>query len=782
VITRPLRIRAAALAAVTLVGLPAVLDPVPAAEPGSPGGTTEHTVDGLVDDWRGRPTMVPGTASYDGGEWSFTDYPYDDIGTGSFAYPEDRGRYGDNAADPVVVHVAVDADAVHYLVRLSTLIAPDTTVVALAVDTDGDEATGGGMWPHGAKAATPGWDIVVTAWGTGGDVTFADGRPPVTIEVAANTVENVIELAVPRAVADPASGTGVWRHRGGAGVWDVAAGTWAEVAPPATTTEPAPEGSPSGKASPDHPNVFNLLFRSRVHDGGTPATDENDDSGAFQARRQGQALASGDLDPFFRDVDFSAMATGATIAPEEPPGDVHITRVYESAGSPNAFFEGRYPSRSFEGMDIDGTIYNGRYQPYRLFVPATYRADPQPAPLLPLLHGWGGDHKGFNPASNAFWNDVVRPNRALVAKVLGAGNRVWYEHLGELDVLQVIEDVKANYAIDDDRVYLGGVSMGGLGTVKIAEAHPDLFAGIFPSVPPMSDRAAGYAVPAANDWDLVEHADSLRNVPVLNSTGTYDALVPAGIDSDRFCNRLMQLGYEHDCWRDISAAGTHRGYDVDRAPQLAHMLANHRRVVDPARVTYEVHPVWLQQAVEKGIDDVLTYDRAYWASGITYRPGLLPVPVDCRVAPDAGTCFGQLDVRTFGRGEGDPVATPIEDDPSPTLIRRGLSLSPGEPIPARNHFEGRFANLASVDLDLARMGLTLRPGQTLTAELSNAGVVSGAIDLGLVRTGASPGCTVTLDGVPVVTTDDGRRLVAHLTLTGAGHQLVAACLPGGGRR
>ena len=721
--------------------------------------------------------MVPGTASYSAGEWSFSDYPYDDLGTGSFVYPADRSRYGDNAADPVVLQVAADDDAVHYLVRLSTLIAQDTTVLALAIDIDGDETTGGGEWPHGAKATTPGWEFVVTAWGTGGDVTFANGATAVSIEVAANTVENVIEFAVPRSVADPASGSGVWRHRGGAGVWDAQNATWAEVGPPASPTAPAPEGQPSGKASPDHPNIFNLLFRNRIHDGGTPATDENDDSGAFQARRQGQALVSGDLSPFFRDVDFGLMAGGATIAPEEPPGDVHITRVYASAGFPNAFFEGRHPSRSLEGMDIDGTIYNGRYQPYRLFVPASYRANPEPAPLLPLLHGWGGDHKGFNPASNAFWDDVVRPNRALVAKVLGAGNRVWYEHLGELDVLQVIEDVKANYAIDDDRVYLGGVSMGGLGTVKIAEAHPDLFAGIFPSVPPMSDRATGYVVPAANDWDLVEHAESLRNIPVLNSAGTYDALVPAGVDSDRFCNRLAQLGYHHDCWRDISPSGTHRGYDVDRAPQLVEMLAHHRRVNDPAHVSYEVHPIWVQQAQEKGIDHVLTYDRAYWATGITLRPGLLPVPVDCRVAPDAGTCFGQLDVRTYGRGEGDPIGTPIEDDPEPTLIRRGLRLSPGDPVPARNHFDASFANLGAVDLDLDRMGLTLRPGTTLTAQLSNRGGLPLSIDLGLARNGATPGCSATLDGLPVATTEDGSRLIAHLNLTLGNQQFVASCSP-----
>src|SRR4051812_27162629 len=82
-------------------------------------------VDGQVDDWAGQPTFIPGTANYDSGVWSSTDYPSDERGAGAFPYPAapadpaDPGpRYGGNAADPVIVQVEQGFNSVQYLIRL----------------------------------------------------------------------------------------------------------------------------------------------------------------------------------------------------------------------------------------------------------------------------------------------------------------------------------------------------------------------------------------------------------------------------------------------------------------------------------------------------------------------------------------------------------------------------------------------------------------------------------------------------------------------------------------
>ena len=739
------------------------------------------TIDGDRSDWPSETNGIPGTATFGEGAWTFTDYVYDDKGTGAFTYPL-PAETGANSADIAVLHVKPGPEAVQYLVELNTLIVEDSTVIALAVDTDHNESTGGGEWPLNAKLSSPGWEHVVTVWGSGGVVNLSDGRS-FPVPVATSVENNLIEFEVPYSVADPGHGT--WRYRGASGVWDRAAGTWAEVQPAdstATATDRvSPSTTPRGKSSASHPNAFNLLFRNVGWDGGTDATDETS-SGDFQSAKQAAALASGDITAFARDVDFGALIDGQQGEPPQPTGDAQFTRIYASAAFPNALPEG--VSRGENAPT--GSIYNGRYQPYIVFVPATYWDRlPGPAPMFPLLHGWMGNHRGFNPSDNSFWNEVVRAHGAVVAKTLGRGQEVWYEHLGELDTLEVIADVQRRYTIDSDRIYLGGTSMGGLGTIKVASQHPDLFAGVFPSVPPMGDRAQGYALPQNNDWDLVHVTDSFRNLPVRNFTGTYDPLVPAGVDSERFCDRLAALTYDHDCWRDISSGGTHRGFENDRARQIEQLLSEHRRVVDPARVTYASHPVFRRQAAAVGIDHLLRYDRAYWLSGISYpappddagchvaqcvsSPGVPNYPVDPGVARRLalGEEISLIDVRSWGTGAGDPVATPIEDDPSPTLIRRGLVLEAGPTVTARNAFDLRAENVNGFDLDLARMGLTL--GAPLTARVSG----NGPLNLGLI--GPSGACAATLNGSAVEAERAGDRVVLELTLTATAAELVVTC-------
>lgn len=735
------------------------------------GGTEgARAVDGLPTGWEGQATMVPGTARYDAEEWAYTDYVYDDGGAGGdFAYPEDAERYGANAADVALLRVEADGGAVHHLVELNTLLVPDSTVVALAVDTDLDETTGGGDWPLGADITSAGWEFVVTVWGTDGELTFADGTTH-SIPVAASTETNTIEFAIPTPIAD--RGTGAWRYRGAAGVWDPDAGTWAEVvaSDPAGSTADQPTG---GDGSTNQPDAFNLLFRNRAYDGGTAATDENDSSG-FQSERQSEALASGDIGPFTRTVHFGLLASGATAAPEPPPGDVHTTRIYAPEDFPNARPEGV----SDDGAT--GSLYNGRFQPYRLFVPGSYRQDPTPAPLIPMLHGWTGNHRGFNPSDDAFWNDVVRANRALVPKPLGRGEEIWYEHLGELDVLGVMDDVARHYAVDPDRIYLGGTSMGGLGTIKIASSHPDLFAGIFPSVPPMSDRAQGYVLPQNNDWDLVDVADSLRNVPVRNFTGTYDALVPAGYDSKRFCDRLEELVYDHICWRDVSSDGTHQSYHDDFAADVLALMEDHpQRVEDPARVTYASHPAFRRHAADAGVADLLPYDHAYWVRGIEWPEppadeltrGTVPDwPTDPGTPRKLveGDGVSSLDVRTYGLGVGEPVPHEVPDDDSPTIVRRGTTLESGPEVSPENAFDLEVTRVLGLTLELDRMGLSL--DAPLTGDLSG----DGSFRLELTPAPAD-GCSATFGGEPVSVESRNGSLMVDLELAPEATELRVDC-------
>ncbi|HAN87448.1 MAG TPA: hypothetical protein DCQ13_07360 [Firmicutes bacterium] len=48
------------------------------------------------------------------------------------------------------------------------------------------------------------------------------------------------------------------------------------------------------------------------------------------------------------------------------------------------------------------------------------------------------------------------------------------------DLYELLKEIKSGYDIDEDRVYLTGLSMGGHGTWVFAVQHPDEFAAIVP--------------------------------------------------------------------------------------------------------------------------------------------------------------------------------------------------------------------------------------------------------------------------------------------------------------
>jgi predicted peptidase len=155
------------------------------------------------------------------------------------------------------------------------------------------------------------------------------------------------------------------------------------------------------------------------------------------------------------------------------------------------------------------------YMPYRLLKPKPYDAAKK-YPLVVFLHGWGergSDNRsqfsnwGLFPNEaarrkypcfvvlpqcprNSFWfswaEDAAK--RAEVEKNFPTSFwRVWAEgnqkeRLAGPNqvVLNIIAELVCDFSIDADRIYIGGISMGGIGTWDLITAKPDLFAAAFP--------------------------------------------------------------------------------------------------------------------------------------------------------------------------------------------------------------------------------------------------------------------------------------------------------------
>lgn len=165
-------------------------------------------------------------------------------------------------------------------------------------------------------------------------------------------------------------------------------------------------------------------------------------------------------------------------------------------------------------------------QGYAVYVPPDY--DPtRRYPLLLALHGGSSNGNLFAALTlgvripydeyRDFWAVVHRPRvepQWIVAAPNGFGNSMW-RYMGERDVLDVLDDVRARYAVDDDRIVLHGLSNGGLGSFNIGTRHAWRFAAVVPlaGAPGWVHYVGGH--PGQNDlrvlepisaWSLIENA------------------------------------------------------------------------------------------------------------------------------------------------------------------------------------------------------------------------------------------------------------------------------------
>ena len=180
----------------------------------------------------------------------------------------------------------------------------------------------------------------------------------------------------------------------------------------------------------------------------------------------------------------------------------------------------------------------GETIPYALFVPSTYNPD-NAAPLLVSLHGLGRSYDWLMGYHGLL--DQAELHGYIVVTPLGYVRRGWYgsravedeedASRSEQDVLNVMQLVRDEFAIDDNRIYLWGHSMGGAGTYHIAAKHPDLFAGL------------GVAAPAPEqDAPIEDTLQKIKHLPILVLQGDEDGLV---VLTRRWVEKMQELGMQH---------------------------------------------------------------------------------------------------------------------------------------------------------------------------------------------------------------------------------------------
>src|SRR4029077_1896223 len=188
--------------------------------------------------------------------------------------------------------------------------------------------------------------------------------------------------------------------------------------------------------------------------------------------------------------------------------------------------------------------------PYTLFVPSTY--DPRkPSPLVVDLHGlnitplqqmlFDGTTDfaerygfivlapmGFNVSS--WWGSRTGAPVATAAVKPGSDVRYSNTELAEIDTMALLKSIREQYAVDSDRIYLMGHSMGGAGTYYLGGKYNDIWAGLAPI-----SGAGGIADGTAERY---------KSLPTLIMHGAKDSIVPPA-NSRRAVAALQSVGAPH---------------------------------------------------------------------------------------------------------------------------------------------------------------------------------------------------------------------------------------------
>lgn len=138
--------------------------------------------------------------------------------------------------------------------------------------------------------------------------------------------------------------------------------------------------------------------------------------------------------------------------------------------------QGRAPWTTQTGLVVRGFVsrLDETVQPYGLVVPTSFRPrSPDRHRCDVWLHG-RGETVGEVRFLDQRMRDAGRfaPADTFVLHPYGRYSNA-FKFAGEVDVLEALEHVQANYPIDDDRIAIRGFSMGGAGCWQMAVHFPD---------------------------------------------------------------------------------------------------------------------------------------------------------------------------------------------------------------------------------------------------------------------------------------------------------------------
>jgi len=274
-------------------------------------------------------------------------------------------------------------------------------------------------------------------------------------------------------------------------------------------------------------------------------------------------------------------------------------------------------------------------QPYSVYIPENFD-ESKSYPLVVFLHGaWSnhrlgmrrlfgvGNSQGYDfikPGNVPFENDIeatrywpeFRAVGYIAAAPLARGT-AGYQGIPEQDVYDMIDDLKSRFRIDEDRIYLTGLSMGGGGTLWLGLTRPDIWAAIAP------------VCPAPPDGTL-ELAGNAGNLPVHLFIGDKDFLFKTAQD---WKARLMTSAKRLD-YAEYPGVGHNSWEWAYKDAFIFEWFSQFKRDLFPEQVKFSTQ--WFK------------YHKAYWVKIDDLTPGEMAT-VDAKF-----TAANTVEVSTSGLG------------------------------------------------------------------------------------------------------------------------------------
>lgn len=198
--------------------------------------------------------------------------------------------------------------------------------------------------------------------------------------------------------------------------------------------------------------------------------------------------------------------------------------------------------------------------PYRMLSPKTIEPN-ESYPLVLFLHGSGergnDNEKQLTHGASIFSNPVNVDKYPAFVVFPQCKERAWTDKIDERAfmpgapispesrseglVMELIDNLIENYPIDKGRIYIVGISMGGIAAYDLVCRYPQVFTAAVPICGAVNPERL---YTAKEVKFMIFHGEEDEEIPAICSREAYKALNSIGADVDY----IEFAGIGHDCW------------------------------------------------------------------------------------------------------------------------------------------------------------------------------------------------------------------------------------------